>query len=89
MGIYGRNSTSVDARLNASLLVGPFAFTRSRFDNISDSVTGFGDLIPQFSLRWNAGVRNFMTCVTGDIPVGQSAAQDGFSPFTPESYSFL
>ena len=61
MGIYGRNSTSVDARLNASLLVGPFAFTRSRFDNISDSVTGFGDLIPQFSLRWNAGVRNFMT----------------------------
>ena len=56
--------------MNASLLVGPFAFTRSRFDNISDSVTGFGDLIPQFSLRWNAGVHNFMTYVTGDIPVG-------------------
>jgi hypothetical protein len=33
-------------------------------------VTGFGDLIPQFSLRWNAGVHNFMTYVTGDIPVG-------------------
>ena len=71
MGIYGRNSASVDARLNASLLVGPFAFTRSRFDSISDSVTGFGDLIPQFSLRWNAGVHNFMTYVTGDIPVGE------------------
>ena len=25
MGIYGQNSTSVDARLNAALLVGPFA----------------------------------------------------------------
>ena len=70
MTIYGRNSASVDARLNASLLVGPFALTRSRFDTISDSVSGFGDLIPQFSLRWNAGVHNFMTYVTGDIPVG-------------------
>ena len=26
--------------------------------------------IPQFSLRWNAGVHNFMTYVTGNIPVG-------------------
>jgi hypothetical protein len=26
--------------------------------------------LPQFSLRWNAGVHNFMTYVTGDIPVG-------------------
>ena len=67
---YGRNSTSIDAQLNAALLVGPFAFTRSRFDSISDSVTGFGDLLPLASLRWNAGVHNFMTYVTGDIPVG-------------------
>jgi hypothetical protein len=42
----------------------------SRFDSISDSVTGFGDLIPQFALRWNAGVNNYMTYVMGDIPVG-------------------
>ncbi len=32
--------------------------------------TGFGDLYPLFTLRWNAGVNNFMTYVTGDIPVG-------------------
>jgi hypothetical protein len=42
----------------------------SRFDSISDSVTGFGDLYPQMFLRWNAGVNNYMTHITGDIPVG-------------------
>ncbi len=78
---YGRNSTSIDARLNAAALVGPldfgpsgplgpFAFSRSRFDSISESVTGFGDLVPLVSLRWNAGVHNFMTYAAGDIPVG-------------------
>ena len=44
----------------------PFA----RSDTISDTTWGFGDLIPQFALRWNAGVNNFMTYVTGDIPIG-------------------
>ncbi len=36
----------------------------------SDSVLGFSDLIPQFALRWNSGVDNYMTCLTGDVPVG-------------------
>ena len=75
---YGRNSVSIDSTLNASLLVGPFrfdrlgpfAFTRSRFDSISESVTGFGDLIPLATLRWNAGVHNYMTYAAGGIPVG-------------------
>jgi len=70
IGIYGQSSASLNANLNAALLVGPFAFTRSRFDSISDSVTGFGDLLPLASLRWNAGVHNFMIYATGDIPVG-------------------
>ena len=39
-------------------------------DNISESATGFGDLFPVFSLRWNQGVNNLMTYVTGDIPIG-------------------
>lgn len=64
--IYGRAETSIDATLNATL--GGLGFTRS--GSISDSTTGFGDLFPQASLRWNAGVHNFMTYVTGDIPVG-------------------
>jgi hypothetical protein len=33
-------------------------------------VWGFGDLVPQFNLRWNSGVHNVMTYITGDIPVG-------------------
>jgi len=36
----------------------------------SDSVTGFGDLYPQATLKWNQGVNNFIGYVTGGIPVG-------------------
>ncbi len=39
-------------------------------DSLSDSASGFGDLIPMFSLRWNVGVNNYMYYITGDIPVG-------------------
>jgi hypothetical protein len=42
----------------------------SRFDSISDSVWGFGDVMPIATLRWNAGVNNYMTYITGDVPVG-------------------
>jgi hypothetical protein len=38
--------------------------------SISDSLTSVGDLYPMASLRWNAGVHNQMTYLTGDIPVG-------------------
>ena len=31
---------------------------------------GFGDVFPIATLRWNAGVNNYMTYITGDIPVG-------------------
>jgi hypothetical protein len=47
---------------------GTIPFTRS--DSFSDSVWGFGDLVPQASLRWNNGAHNWMTYITGDIPVG-------------------
>jgi hypothetical protein len=63
---YGRNQVSVDATVTAAL--GPLGFTRGA--GTTDTVTGFGDMIPQFSLRWNAGVNNYMVYVTGDIPVG-------------------
>jgi hypothetical protein len=70
MGIYGRMSTSLAGTLSGALATpfGTVPFLRS--DNISDSVTGFGDLYPQLFLRWNAGVHNYMTYLTGDIPVG-------------------
>ncbi|NVO15026.1 MAG: transporter [Rhodoplanes sp.] len=70
MMVSGRNSVGVDALLNASALVGPFAVSGSRFDRVDSAVTGVGDLYPQFMMRWNAGVNNYLAYVTGDIPVG-------------------
>jgi hypothetical protein len=64
--VFGRNRTSLNGTLTAS--VPPFNLVRS--DSISDSVTGFGDLYPVATLKWNQGVNNFMVYVTGDIPVG-------------------
>jgi hypothetical protein len=70
IGTYGRVGTSLAATLAGSLGTpfGNIPFMRS--DSISDSVWGFGDLVPQFNLRWNSGVHNYMTYITGDIPVG-------------------
>ena len=68
---YGVVSTSLAGQL-AGNLTGPgggsIPFMRS--DSFSDTTWGFGDLIPQFALRWNAGVNNYMTYITGDIPAG-------------------
>ena len=39
-------------------------------DSISDSISGFGDLYPQATLKWNQGANNFMVYGMGGIPVG-------------------
>jgi hypothetical protein len=65
-GLVGRSITDLNGTLTAS--VGPLAVTRQ--GSLSDSVTSFGDLYPMATLRWNSGVNNWMTYVTGDIPVG-------------------
>ena len=75
MAIYGRNSTSLNASLAGTLsATGPLGNTISipfsRADSINSTVEGFGDLYPMFALRWNAGLHNWMTYLTGDIPVG-------------------
>jgi hypothetical protein len=62
----GRNKVSADATLTAAL--GPFGFATSA--GRTDSVTGFGDPLLQASLRWNFGVHNVMTYITGNIPIG-------------------
>jgi hypothetical protein len=64
--ISGTTSANVNGSVSASLP--PFSLVRT--DNISDTTVGFGDLYPLASLKWNMGVNNFMTYVTGDIPVG-------------------
>jgi hypothetical protein len=65
-GIFGRNSATIDGTLTAS--VGPLVATR--MGSISDSLTSVGDLYPMMTLKWNSGVNNYMTYLTGDIPVG-------------------
>jgi len=65
-GLVGYSRTSLSGTVTAS--IPPFTFVRS--DSITDSVTGFGDLYPQASVKWHQGVNNFMIYGTGDIPVG-------------------
>ena len=65
-GIFGRSAASINGTL--TLGAGPFAATR--MGSIGDSITSVGDLYPQATLKWSAGVHNFMTYLTGDIPVG-------------------
>ena len=72
LGAYGSNSTSLAGTLSGQL-TGPLGNTvpfGPRSDSINSDIIAFGDLVPQFALKWNAGVNNFMTYVTGDIPVG-------------------
>ena len=71
LGAYGRNDTSLAGTLNGTITlpVGlPFPIMKS-IDR-TDITWGFGDLIPQASLRWNKGTDNWMIYITGDIPVG-------------------
>jgi hypothetical protein len=65
--IVGRMDTTLQGTIAGTL--GPFGF--SKFGSRTDELTAAGDLYPMFNLRWNEGVNNFMTYVTGDLPVGQ------------------
>jgi hypothetical protein len=71
LAAYGANSTSLAGSVTGTLTgPGGVGIPFSRFDSIDSSILGFGDLIPQFTLKWNAGVNNYMAYFTGDIPVG-------------------
>jgi len=48
-------------------LARPFTISGSS----SDAVIGFGDLVPQFNLRWNQGVNNYMVYATGNLTTGR------------------
>jgi hypothetical protein len=66
MGIVGRMDTSISGTLTAA--AGPLTVLRT--GSISDSLTSYGDLYPIVSLKWHDGVNNWITYLTGDIPVG-------------------
>jgi hypothetical protein len=65
-GAFGKLSADVNGTLTT--MIGPVVATR--FGSIGDSVTSISDLYPMATLKWNAGVHNFMTYLTGNIPVG-------------------
>jgi hypothetical protein len=67
LGMYGSNDTSLNGTLAGALAGIPF----NRSFALEQTTIAFGDLVPQFALRWNAGVNNYMAYVTGDIPVGK------------------
>jgi hypothetical protein len=70
MGVYAHQSANITGTLSGTLSAGPFSIPFMRSDSLGDSLTAFGDLYPQASLRWNQGVYNYMIYAMGDIPVG-------------------
>lgn len=69
---YGRATTSLSGTVSGTV-TGPLGNTLPfgpRFDAINSSVWGFSDFIPLATLKWNSGVNNYMTYVTGDVPIG-------------------
>lgn len=66
LAVFGHNDVTASA-----VLTGPLGNVLS--GSRTDTLTGFGDLAPQATLRWNMGVNNFMTYITGDAPVGNYA----------------
>src|SRR5258707_1434216 len=70
VGAYGVVGASLAGTLSGVVTTPFSSMPFARSDTISDTTWGFGDLVPQFALRWNAGVHNYMTYITGDIPVG-------------------
>jgi hypothetical protein len=63
---YGQNSTALNGTIAGA--IGPIPFMKTI--DLSQTTDGLGDLVPQFAVRWNAGVNNYMAYITGDIPVG-------------------
>jgi hypothetical protein len=63
---YGRNAASIAGALTVA--AGPIVVMRNGM--LQDSLVSYGDLYPTATLRWNQGVNNFMTYVSGDVPVG-------------------
>jgi hypothetical protein len=66
---YGRIQSSVDATIAGNLGLGGPGFTIGR--SLTEAVTGIGDIAPMASLRWNFGVNNFMTYLTGNLTTGR------------------
>jgi hypothetical protein len=67
LGGYGRNDAQLNGTIGGTLAGLPLP---NRMIDLEQATWGFTDLVPQFAVRWNAGVNNYMTYITGDVPVG-------------------
>jgi hypothetical protein len=63
LGLFGNSEASVNETLS-----GPGGNTISGAK--SQSLTSYGDLLPQATLKWSEGANDAMVYLTGDIPVG-------------------
>jgi hypothetical protein len=72
LAAYGSNTTTLAGTISGTLMppVGPPIPFGPRSDSITSSIIAFGDLVPQFALKWNSGVNNYMTYFTADLPAG-------------------
>jgi hypothetical protein len=77
---YGPLKLAIDATLT-----GPNGNTVSGHE--SDSRSGFADLYPMFTLKWNRGVHNFMTYTMADAPVGTYDV-DRLANISPNHWAF-
>ncbi len=63
---YGHQRADIDATVAGAL--GPIGFASSR--SVSQSLTAFGDVFVQPTLKWNQGVHNYMVYGMWNFPVG-------------------
>ena len=71
LGIYGSNSTSLAGTLTGTLTTPASVRSPSRASTASTARSRHLAICTHmFTLKWNAGVHNYMTYITGDIPVG-------------------
>lgn len=73
LAAYGRNDASLNATIGGTFAGLPLP---TRNVALEQTTYGVGDLVPLFALRWNAGVNNYMTYISGDIPVGLYHSQN-------------
>jgi hypothetical protein len=66
LALYGRQEANINANITGAL--GPIGFAAQR--SIDQSLTAFGDVFVQPTLRWNQGVNNYMVYAMTNLPVG-------------------
>lgn len=68
---YTAKTTFLNAVFSTAIALGAgYNFASGGYPLKSDSTLGVSDIAPTLSLAWNSGVNNWMTYISGNIPVG-------------------